>query len=434
LDRFTNILKQRLEATQSAPTSHPSSDALAAFVERGLTSSQRETVLTHLSVCPECREAVALATPEAGTATAQARPYSFSRALQFPVAMRWASLAAALAVAVGVGVIAHEHEPRQQLATFSAPQEKATPSAINTATQPNENMKSDSLQSSVGKSEAPRPLSQPAKPAARNAEMRRDRVLAKKQAETGGIMSAMVSTQPSASDNKEKDKYQLRAKTLPSAPEAQLGFADTRAAEAERVPAPAAPLSRSASASADNRISPDINSNMEAAKAKPSSSNGSIKGARGTALLEVEASPMEITSPVKPMNAVSVPGAKARRAYGMFAFVHWTISAAGQLQRRAVDGTLTIVEPVKGAIIRAVAAEGIEVWAGGLRSAPNPKNVQPRSLLFHSSDAGETWKTIDGPWQGSIERVNLAGLGSLTVVTTDGTWNTGDGGKSWSKP
>jgi len=95
---------------------------------------------------------------------------------------------------------------------------------------------------------------------------------------------------------------------------------------------------------------------------------------------------------------------------------------------------LTVVEPLSGAIIRAVAAEGIEVWAAGLQFAPTPKNVQPRSLLFHSSDAGESWKTIDGPWQGSIERVNLAGLGSLTVVTTDGTWSTGDGGKSWNRP
>jgi len=437
LDRFSNILKQRLEATQSVQAAHPSSDTLVAFVERGLTGSQRETVLAHLSVCPECREAVTLATPEAGMAAAQAPTYSFSRLLQFPAAMRWASLAAALAVAVGVGMIAYEHEPRQQLATFSVPQEKANPAASSTATQADENMKSDRLQSPLGKSEAPTPLNEPAKPVSRNAEMRRDRVLAKKQAGTGGIIAAIASTQPFASDNKEKDKYELRAKTLPSAPEAQPGFADARAAEADLVPAPAAPLSRNASVSAE-ATSSDSHNNVAGAKQKPLVRAGNVSEALvGTALVEAQASPVEMQSPpAKGMNVLAASGstAKARRAYGMFAFVHWTISAAGKLQRRAVDGTLTIVEPVRGAIIRAVAAEGIEVWAGGSQSPPSPKSVHPHSLLFHSSDAGETWSTIDGPWQGSIERVNLAGLNSLTVVTTDGTWNTGDGGKSWSKP
>lgn len=405
-----------------------------AFVERGLTSSQQESVLAHLSVCPECREAVALGTPEAGTAAAQAPRYSLSRALQFPAAVRWASLAAALAVAVGVGIIAYEHEPRQQLATFSAPQEKTNPAATSSAALANENIKSDRLQSSLRKPEAPSPVARPAKPLAGSTEIRRDSVLAKKQVATGGIISSTVSTQH-ASENKEKDKYEL-SRALPSAPEAQPGFADARAEDAALAPPPAAPLSQNASMTAD-RTSQDVNGNV-AAKAKPSSSNGAIRGGlAGKVLVEAEGSPMEMqTSPVKPMNAVSVsgPSAKTRRAYGMFGFIHWTISAAGQLQRRAVDGTLTIVEPVKGAIIRAVAAEGIEVWAGGSQSPPSPKNVHPRSLLFHSSDAGETWKTIDGPWQGSIERVNLAGLNSLTVVTTDGTWNTGDGGMSWSKP
>ena len=73
MDRFSNILKRRLEATQSEQAAHPSSDTLVAFVEQGLAGSPRETVLAHLSMCPQCRRAVALATPAAATEPAAAQ-------------------------------------------------------------------------------------------------------------------------------------------------------------------------------------------------------------------------------------------------------------------------------------------------------------------------------------------------------------------------
>ena len=433
MDRFSNILKQRLEATQSPPAVHPSSDTLVAFVERGLNGSQRESVLAHLSVCPECRDAVALATPEASAANAQAT-FSLSRALEFSAATRWASLAAALAVAVGVGVIAYEHEPRLQNASFSAAQEKANPPvAPGRISKANEQVTSKQLESPVANSSA---QNAPTKLAAPIQDERRERILAKKKPEpSGGIAGALVATR---SGPESKDRFQYRAQALPPAPEVQPTFADKRDAdsmiEAEAVPA--APVARAASVPLDNKSEQAVNDHATGGYGggkgtAVAANNRSVGTSAGTALLESETAPS-----AKTVNPVSISGssAKARFAYGMRSFVHWTISAAGQLQRRAVDGTLTIVEPVKGAIIRAVAAEGIEVWAGGSQTPPGPKNIQPRSVLFHSSDAGETWKAIDGPWQGSIERVNLAGFGSLTVVTTDGTWSTGDAGKSWSKP
>ena len=208
----------------------------------------------------------------------------------------------------------------------------------------------------------------------------------------------------------------------PSAPDAPAAPAPQRAA-----PAPPPSTSVTADANVAQESGGVVAGNPSG---KPYGETSEVAGSANSASTHTQ------FVPAKALNAAATPGsvAKTKRAYGMLGFVHWTISAAGKLQRRALDGTLTVVEPLSGAIIRAVAAEGIEVWAAGLQFAPTPKNVQPRSLLFHSSDAGESWKTIDGPWQGSIERVNLAGLGSLTVVTTDGTWSTGDGGKSWNRP
>ena len=421
MNRFNNILKQRLEAAQSAQAAHPSADTLVAFVEQGLTGTQRQVVLGHLSVCAECRQAAALATPEAATAKAAAIQ-ALRPALHFPSAMRWASLAAGLAVAVGVGVIAYEHEeaPIQHQAMVSVPHEKANQPVASPASATNEEAAQSNLQSI-----ATRPSQPQSHPLVAERDADRTRSLAKKDMpRNAAILGGLSAARSQAESN---SRYAL--KELPSAPEPMI--ADKREIVHAVSPVSTSP-SQSVEVTTENKATQDIDGYI--APAKPGAgSNGSgavVGGIAGTNFAQNQP-----PAPAKALNTATLSsGAKAKVAYGVLGFVHWTISAAGKLQRRAVDGTLTIVEPLPGAIIRAVAAEGIEVWAGGSRSVPTPKNVQPRSVLFHSSDAGDTWNTIDGPWQGSITRVNLAGFNSLTVIATDGTWNTGDGGKSWSKP
>jgi len=419
LDRFSNILKQRLETTQSVQAAHPSADTLVAFVEQGLTGSQREAVLEHLSVCPECRQAMALATPETATVNVAATR-AVSPMLHYPAAMRWASLAAALAVAVGVGVIAYEHEAgpiqRQAMVSSISQEQKANVPVASSMPTANEETAPSNLKSAASQAQSHSSI-------AEKREVRRERSVAKKEMPPKATILGTLSAKPSQTES--NSRYAL--KTLPAAPEVHPMIADKRDA-VETAPAASAPASaESVAVSAEN--SKDLDSYIASAKPSTGSSTGGVVGGvAGTNFVPNQ------PAPAKALNTVSLPGAKAKVPYGVLAFVHWTISTAGKLQRRAIDGTLTIVEPVPGAIIRAVAAEGIEVWAGGSRSVPTPKNALPRSVLFHSSDAGETWNTIDGPWQGSITRVNLAGLGSLTVVATDGSWSTGDGGKSWSKP
>lgn len=46
-----------------ASGNHPDADRLSAFVEQALPSHEREQVLAHLAVCPDCRETVALSLP-----------------------------------------------------------------------------------------------------------------------------------------------------------------------------------------------------------------------------------------------------------------------------------------------------------------------------------------------------------------------------------
>jgi hypothetical protein len=113
--------------------------------------------------------------------------------------------------------------------------------------------------------------------------------------------------------------------------------------------------------------------------------------------------------------------------------VHWTISATGKLERRLSDGRFSFIEPAPGVPIRTVAAQGIEVWAAGSRPDLTAKHWQQQPMLFHSSDAGETWSKVDGPWQSPVTTLNLSATNILTVVTSDGSWTTADGGKSWMK-
>ena len=49
----------------AADRAHPDADLLTAFAERALSTKERESVLEHLAVCGNCREALALANPAA---------------------------------------------------------------------------------------------------------------------------------------------------------------------------------------------------------------------------------------------------------------------------------------------------------------------------------------------------------------------------------
>jgi photosystem II stability/assembly factor-like uncharacterized protein len=54
-------------------------------------------------------------------------------------------------------------------------------------------------------------------------------------------------------------------------------------------------------------------------------------------------------------------------------------------------------------------------------------------VLFHSSDAGESWTKIEGPWKSPIKALSLDAANALTIITPDGIWMTLDAGKSWTK-
>jgi hypothetical protein len=65
MPELPNLLRQRLAETHNgASREHPDADTITAYVEQSLPATERQTVVTHLSVCEPCREVVTLSQPQ----------------------------------------------------------------------------------------------------------------------------------------------------------------------------------------------------------------------------------------------------------------------------------------------------------------------------------------------------------------------------------
>jgi hypothetical protein len=63
MSELSNALRQRLAARED-PRVHPDPDSLTAYLEQLLSPLERDRVVEHLAVCRQCRDVVALSTPE----------------------------------------------------------------------------------------------------------------------------------------------------------------------------------------------------------------------------------------------------------------------------------------------------------------------------------------------------------------------------------
>jgi hypothetical protein len=433
LDRLSNILKDRLAAQQVANTAHPEAETLLAFVERGLSVPAREQVLGHLSVCPDCRQAVALAAPELEQAAAQ--PFAFNSGnsrsgIRFPAAMRWASAAAALAVAVGVGVLSYEHgsQTGQREAT-SAKQEVASaqPFASSKEIEKTAPVAQKPLRSKSKADMASR--ARQAEPRSKDAESESKRIDANggvAGALVGGLQPSVISGQKLQDNNRNlvDESHNQTASAVKPAERSDnryaLGAFDRAPARSTSAVAKEASPSAAPHVPASNAYGGAVHSNM-------------VAESTAAAPIAADSKSAQVEAPPKVVASSAIGG--SLKKFGVTEskpIVHWSISLAGTLQRQAADGTLVPVEPAPGVVVRTVAAKGIEVWAGGTQAA-NPQEQAATPVLFHSSDAGESWTRIKGPWQGSIKGLVLSQSSVLSVLADDGTWSTTDAGKSWAK-
>jgi hypothetical protein len=117
----SNPLLQELARSQHAPAafdSHLDADLLAAFAEANLLPSERLGVLSHLAICPECREVLQVAIaghPDSGQETSTERVPGPTR----PPFWGWLPWAAAATAIIGATTILllHPQKPQPPTAT-----------------------------------------------------------------------------------------------------------------------------------------------------------------------------------------------------------------------------------------------------------------------------------------------------------------------------
>jgi photosystem II stability/assembly factor-like uncharacterized protein len=107
----------------------------------------------------------------------------------------------------------------------------------------------------------------------------------------------------------------------------------------------------------------------------------------------------------------------------------WTLTSDGTLQRSLDFGrSWQTVQVASLASFRALAANGKDIWVGGLKGA-----------LYHSMDAGQNWAQVQPVAAGLALTDDIIGVefpdvlhGKLTTSNKE-TWTTQDGGQSWNK-
>jgi hypothetical protein len=116
------LVSERLQSKGAGP--HPQPDLLAAYAENSLSRHDRQSLLTHLSGCADCRDVLYLAMPELDSQQVLKPSYKSPR-----LAVRWATLAASVIV-VGAVLLAdrgmfYQHSPRVQTYNAATPQKVA---------------------------------------------------------------------------------------------------------------------------------------------------------------------------------------------------------------------------------------------------------------------------------------------------------------------
>jgi Photosynthesis system II assembly factor YCF48 len=386
------VLREAL-ARQEAGDTHPSSDALTAFMEHSLQGRESQQITNHLAKCTDCREVVFLAS------TAAEEPAGAEQELMPEVAVprispalqaktvdsrsaadagqakktipesprresrwRWAWVPVAAAALLVSALLVQ----RSQFAK-NAPQSSATiaskeplPSATTsppTSTTPGPGI---SVNLEMKKS---LPKSAPAHSNPASAPGTSSVVASRAAGQLPSVLGETASLEP------------------PSSPPPNAGTLEYK-------PAPAA--------------IPRQNSFVESDAQKPST-----LALRSHSVLE------------KPQVGL-LPAVVTPR--------QWRVTSDGHLEHSTAPGTWAPVLTNQPAKFRAVSVIGDTVWAGG-----------SGGVLFLSTDGGQTWnkKQLSAPPNvetGAIVSIRFSDALN-GVITTDGgaRWNTSDGGVNWTK-
>lgn len=111
MSQLPKLVRERLRVSVP-PAGHPDPDVLTAFSEQSLPPHERAAVMEHLARCGNCRDVLALALPpsESGAADDEV-PAAQKDWFSWPV-LRWGFAAAGFLIVAGIGVLQYQRHSR----------------------------------------------------------------------------------------------------------------------------------------------------------------------------------------------------------------------------------------------------------------------------------------------------------------------------------
>lgn len=456
MENVPKIVRERLRVVTVA-VDHPDADVLAAFAERALPEAERATVLGHLARCGQCREIVALALPPLETA---ALPVALSRSRRFTWPMlRWGFALAGVAVIASLAVVQLQRrgQASSPMMAYKATQPAAnearnqTPPAI-PGTQAAGNKKLPAVLD-AGKSADTEKL-----PARDSGAPAASAVNSPQVVGGAGLSHGVLSHGPKVANQANQSQQQNAnafggANVAVPVPPPPVAKQQPSAQLVANAPVPAAPQMQPSSAPVNTQAQ-NFDLKTEAISEQPSNyGHGEEKVGRAK-------EPPDTVVHIEPEKVLAGPVRSDALAYSL-PNTRWAITSAGGLQRSLDQGNSWQDVNVKttpapaaanfevmarsslakakdsakadkienGAMVfRAVAANGMEVWAGG-----------SSGQLYHSTDSGNHWSKVVPSAGGAILTGDVVTLdfadaqhGKVSTSTSE-VWVTSDDGLTWQK-
>lgn len=364
---------------------HPDANLLTAFSEQTLAARERDSLLTHLSQCSDCREIIFLAAPQIEIEN-EIVPVR-SGWMSWPT-LRWAALAAC-----GVIVVAavNLRDRSQRIASFS----DAAPQVAMTQAEPSSG-----------------PKAQPATPSGKDevAMDYKSRADADRREKKVATLSKSPAIEARAARSANAPAQHGTDKLGGAMGGSVFAMRDMSVQAKPDAPAAAPEISQEVQVTGESAADPTESAEVNLGKAKPA--------LQGTLSAENKVAKNEGLSAVTGVAPLLSKKLTPR----------WTLSADGTLQRSLDAGKTWKTIPVApDATLTAVAAMESNIWVGGSHGA-----------LYHSQDAGDHWAQITPASDGQPLTSNIIGIefsdalhGKITTADQE-IWTTADGGQTWS--
>jgi hypothetical protein len=418
MEGLPKIAKGRMLRRQGSQA-HPDAGMLTAFLEQALAEGERDQVLSHLAVCPECRDVARLASPQ---------PEAMQPVLALPAARRrwsrpglwqWGAAAAAVVVVTSAVVVMQPRLDRGSSEMTASSPMPAEPERLNegsraevarSVVEPGRDARPQAPASVAVAAAKPAPALASAPAASGERETRAGPGEEHANAVAAGSKDAAADAQPATPEPATKAQTQRLGAlgvtsglsgSLREVPRDQIVVTKPELKAGNAAPPTDRPTA------ADERAEATV-SNRDAALAYSPRAEKQDKAAFGLPANSDEA----ITRSKRPVQAAGA--------------TEWRIADDGQLQRlRRTPAPSWNTVKVGSEKLQILAFRGPEIWVGGRKGR-----------LYKSLDNGMTWVRVKGSWSRDFTIVGLSfqddAHGELRLENGE-LWVSRDGGSTWSR-